>query len=522
MNLATEASISVKIRRMNGRVRWGHPELRRRGIDQTRLELEAGPGDAEAFTFLALGDSGTGRHRRDSPQRQVAEQLLAQGDAPRLVLHTGDVVYLVGSSEHYRQNFIKPYREWLVGGEDHRRLSYDRMTFRVPFLPVPGNHDYYDLPLPLGLISGATAPLRYLLRSMIDLDVGWHGSFVGEAYARAFLDVLDAVPERHLGSHLDRHYDARVDGVRCLAYRPGCFTRLPNRYYTVRCGGIDVFALDSNTFNQPLPPVDAAADPGLGDRLRLQRRRLQDERADLLRRIGDIVFHAAALAREDLGDDLAETIEQIDEQIHDIDKQLTVGGEAAELDEEQLDWLRERLVASWHDPAVRGRILVLHHPPYVTEATKWAQGQTLAVRHHLRRVLDQVAERVGERCRGRPLLDLGLTGHAHCLEFLRTRDTGHGDARIPWLICGGSGYSLRRQRPEGPDLLEGPPGAERPVARSELFVGRSGRGAGLRRAYSALRVDVAAGTPLRLTLIPLVAEKSEGHWRSYCLPAFTP
>jgi len=137
MNLASEASIATKVARMRERVRWGHPELARRGIDQRRLVIDGAPGDGEPFTFLVLGDSGTGRHRRSSPQRQVAERLLAQGDAARFVLHTGDVVYLVGSSEQYRENFIKPYREWLVQGDFYRRIAYDRMIFRLPFLPVP-------------------------------------------------------------------------------------------------------------------------------------------------------------------------------------------------------------------------------------------------------------------------------------------------------------------------------------------------------------------------------------------------
>lgn len=515
MNLATEASIATKMRRMEERLRWGHPELARRGIDQRRLVMEGAPGDGEPFTFLVLGDSGTGRHRGSSPQRQVAERLLAQGEAARCVLHTGDVVYLVGSSEQYRQNFIQPYREWLVNGEDERRIAYDRMTFKLPFLPVPGNHDYYDLPLPLGVLSGIATPLRLLLRNVIDLDVGWHGSDVGQAYARAFLDVLADVPESALGEHLERHYAAVVDGVRCLRHEPGVFTRLPNRYYQVRLGGLDIFALDSNTFNQPLPLESSPAGRAQRQRLAERQGALAERKRAILDQIGAGLLDRRAdpEAREDL----TEEIQQLDEQLRDIAKQLAAAEEGVELDREQLSWLREGLVASWQNPAVRGRILVLHHPPYVTEATKWDQGQTLAVRQQLRGVLDQVAARVGERAGGRPLVDLGLTGHAHCLEYIETAETGHGDARIPWLICGGSGYSLRRQRPEGPILREATADGERTLARSQLFVGRSGRGSRLRRSYSGLRVDVAAGTPLRLRLTPLVAEKVEGRWRHYDL-----
>lgn len=446
MTLASEASIAAKIERMDARVRRGHPALRRRGIDQTRLAITSAPDGDEAFSFLALGDSGSGRCGPGSPQRQVAELLQAQRDGVGFVLHTGDVVYLVGSSEQYPRNFIQPYREWLVGGDDWRSLRFDRLTFRLPFLPVPGNHDYYDLSVPLLLLAGISSPVRRLL-PRIDFDVGLHGSRVGEAYARAFLDGLAALPEERLGDHLDRHYSATHDGHRCLDYRPGQFTRLPNRYYTFRWAGVDVFALDSNTFDQPPPR-----------------------------------------AREDSGEDSP--------------------------DGAQLTWLRESLVASWLNPRVRGRILVLHHPPYATEASKWQEPQTLAVRRHLRAVLDQVAARVGPATARRPLLNLVLTGHAHCLELLRSGSTGHGDSHIPWLICGGGGYSLRRQRAEGNTLLEGPPGEERVVAHSELFVGRSGHGSKLRRRFSALRVDVAAGSPLRLTLTPLLAEQVSGRWRS--------
>ncbi len=44
--------------------------------------------------------------------------------------------------------------------------------------------------------------------------------------------------------------------------------------------------------------------------------------------------------------------------------------------------------------------------PYVTEATKWNQGQTLAVRHYLRTVLDRVEIAVKEVANNRPLVDL--------------------------------------------------------------------------------------------------------------------
>jgi hypothetical protein len=511
MKLVSEPKIDVKIRRMQQRVRWQHNKVTQRGIDQTRLHIEGGVGPSEEFSFLVLGDSGTGRHRGSNPQRRVAESMLENGQDAHFTLHTGDVVYLVGSSEQYRANFIRPYREWLVGGDTYKKIAYDRMTFRRPFFPVLGNHDYYDLPRLLGLLTGLTGPLRYAFRSYIDLDVGWHGSFQGDAYARAFMDYLQRVPDSQLDTYLDEHYTSAFAGDRCLTYRPGQFTRIPNRYYTFRYGGIDFFALDSNTLNHPLPLDNPESRDRTRQQLQVRRDQLEAEKAEILRELGMGV--ANPMDPEDQ-DDLTGNLEELDEAIYDIDKQLE-GASTASVDQQQLDWLRDRLIASWRDPSARGRIVFFHHPPYVTEATKWLQGQTLAVRHHLRTVLDAVQAEVGELTQGKPLLSLVLCGHAHCLEYLRTGDTGHGDAHIPWIVCGGSGYSLRRQRSQGNELTEQVDGHERVVATSERFLGRTGKGSTLKRPYTALRIEANDGTPLQLSVVPLVAEQGSEGWKAY-------
>lgn len=521
MKFVSDPQIAVKIRKMKQRVQWQEPPIVERGIDQTRMAFEDGWADSPEFSFLVMGDSGSGPHRGHNPQRRIAELMLANSDACRFILHTGDVIYLVGSSEYYSKNFIKPYREFLVGGEQVERIAYDNMVFTLPFLPVPGNHDYYDLPFFYGLMAGTTLPLRRLLRSRLDLDIGWHGSFQGEAYARAFLDYLKAFDTKEeLGRHLDRHYTAKTDTGRCLLYEPERFTRLPNRYYTFRSGGIDFFALDSNTFNEPLPLPKTQEGEAY-------RRTLEKRRDDLEQQKLQIVENSAGLSpdRADEAeqlDDLHAKLEQIEEVKMDIDKQLA-SDRTTVTDHEQLNWLRQKLIESWNTAEVRGRVVYFHHPPYVSEATKWHQAQTLAIRHRLRRVLDAVSDAVGSLCEDRPIVDLILNGHAHCLEYLRTGDTGHADSNLNWIVCGGSGYSLRRQRVEGPELMEDFGDTEgtstRKVAESLLYVGRNGYGSQRRRPYSFLRIDVKDGKPPKFIVRPFIAERFQRQWsNSYLEP----
>lgn len=518
MKFVTDPPIAVKINKMKQRVRWQEPLIVEQGIDQTRLAFEDGWGDSPEFSFLVVGDTGSGTHGNDNPQRRVAEQMMTHQDDCRFLLHTGDVIYLVGSSEFYLENFIKPYRELLVGGEHPERVAYDQMVFTLPFLPVPGNHDYYDLPFLYGLLVQTTLPLRRLLPVTLDLDVGWHGSRQGNAYARAFLDYLCKF-RGELGHHLESHYTAKTETGRCLLYEPGRFTRLPNRYYTFRSGGIDFFALDSNTFNAPAPlPATREGDN--------TRRSLEERRNELEQQKLQLLEDAARLGADqpenaDQLDDLRAKLEQVEEVKIDIDKQLA-SDPTTTVDVEQLDWLQQKLIESWNTAEVRGRVIYLHHPPYVTEATKWHQAQTLAIRQRLRQVFDGVAKVVGSQTEGRPLVDLIFTGHAHCLEHLQTVDTGHADSKLNWIICGGSGYSLRRQRVEGPELRETfADGDTRLVARSLRFIGRHGKGSQKRRPYSFLRIDVQDGRPPKFIVRPFITERFHHQWSNSHLEPFT-
>ncbi|MBD2357787.1 metallophosphoesterase [Tolypothrix sp. FACHB-123] len=510
MKLVSDPAIAKKISKMQQRVKWQDPLILERRIDQTQLVLEDGRADDPEFSFLVVGDSGSGTHKGHNPQRQVAELMLPHHDECRFMLHTGDVIYLVGSKEYYQQNFIQPYQEFLIGGEQPKKIAYDKMVFKLPILPVPGNHDYYDLPLLFGLVSISTLPIRRLLRSRLDLDVGLYGSGTGDAYARAFLDYLCAFgsPE-DLARHLDQHYRSTIHNGRCLSYQPGSFTRLPNRYYTFRYGGIDFFALDSNTFNEP-PPIPKTR-AGDADRQFLEKRRvaLEQEKQQIV--ADSAILNPNNPQDAEQLDDLQVKLTQIEEIIVDIEKQLD-SNKTTVIDIEQLDWFSQKLIESWHNQQVRGRIIFFHHPPYVTEATKWEQAQTLAIRNRLRGVFDAVAEKLGSLTQGRPLVDLVINGHAHCLEYLQTLDTGHADSHIPWIVCGGSGFSLRRQRPEGTQLQELRGDDEKLVARSQLFIGRSGQGSKKHRPYSCLRIDVKGDRQPKFIVRPLVAEWYQREW----------
>jgi Calcineurin-like phosphoesterase len=207
----------------------------------------------------------------------------------------------------------------------------------------------------------------------------------------------------------------------------------------------------------------------------------------------------------------------------DIEKQLE-SHTNTNIDFEQLAWLRERLIASWHNSAVRGRVIFFHHPPYVTEGSKWNQGQTLAVRHRLREVFDDVTKSLSNITQERPVVDIVFSGHAHCLEHLRTVNTGHADSHINYIISGGGGHRPRRQRQEGGELREtfnsNHDLSIRKVADSLLYVGLSGQGLERKKPYSCVRVDVKGGFPAKFMITPLVTELVEGKWRERQLQPF--
>ena len=203
-----------------------------------------GPPDPERFSFLALGDTGdseaSGPHF--SPQDAVGRELALDAELPgsagqsKFVVHTGDIVYMTGERRLYDRNFRRPYQPFLTP-----ESTVDNFVFRLPFLPVPGNHDYYDLngwTRWLARIPILGAGLRAIAHELFAFSVPQGGSEMGKAYMQAFID-----------SRADTH-------AQPLRYMPGEQTRLPNRYYKFRVGSVDFFALDSNTLEAPPPWTD--------------------------------------------------------------------------------------------------------------------------------------------------------------------------------------------------------------------------------------------------------------------------
>jgi hypothetical protein len=221
------------------------------------LTIEGMPAPEPEWCFLVLGDSGDSARfgSRISPQRAVAT-IMAQdcgllqetperepipGAPPMqlpacMVLHTGDVNYLTGEQRLYDLNFIDPYRPFQTT-ESH----YNDLVFRIPFLPVPGNHDYYDLHgwtqkvMTIGSWVGLSKLLTHFFYRL-GLPVPFGGSNMGASYMGAFVEQNRDAPQP-------------------LPYRPGSHTKLPNRYYQFRVGNVHFFALDSNTLDAP-PPGD--------------------------------------------------------------------------------------------------------------------------------------------------------------------------------------------------------------------------------------------------------------------------
>ena len=448
-------------------------EIGRDTIDFTRLSIATALAPTTSFSVVVIGDTDAGLANAQLPHgacAELAEQMLQKANPSEnaLLLHTGDLTYPIGSYENYLSGFLQPYGSLLSQvPKSPAELGRD-VVFNQPFLPVPGNHDY-------GQIRRGRFMHR-LLRAFCDrlrqvgIDLGHYGGEGGEAYTSVFLDSLEDLTEPALKQHLVNHYSAPVASCSdetatsryCLNYHPGQFTRLPNRYYQFRYAGVDFFALDSNTWNTP--------------------------------------------------------------------------SDAENFDYQQLEWLEQALVASWQaDTADNGdrtvaRIVYLHHSPYTTEESRWQQPETLWVRRHLRSVLDRVAAVIsGKNCTDGSdqisPIDLVVSGHAHCMEHIKTADTGHADSHLDWIVCGGSGMGIRRQRKAGADILETivDSGHKRTsiVASSRLYAGAHGHGQKKQNFHSFIQIKIQPESKNKITILPFVVQHQASTWHTRALSPIT-
>ncbi|MDX1531973.1 MAG: metallophosphoesterase family protein [Rhodothermales bacterium] len=439
-----------------------------------RLQITdaAGGGDGRdrsAISFLAVGDSGS-KGRSHRPKYLVANNMVKEGPVD-LVLHLGDVVYSSGSKEGYEDRFIRAYRYWLKDGAEHR---YDDLVFTTPFLPVYGNHDYYDFHKAVPLIGDLVGRV---LGEVVD-EVG-SGSGNGRVFEEAFV-ARDLAGVR--------------DGV--LPYVPGRATRIPNRYYWFTHGPCAFFALDSNTLDGTGPPSDQER-PELELKLREARsladvRRLQYERLHRHIEAGGVRADVEGIALEQVRTTLYEVViglAEAEKEAAMLEKQLSATRE--DFDRDQLAWLRR--VLQHADAEGKWKVVYMHHPLYSSDGSHTDDPESVGLRHNLRRVLVEHG------------VHLVLSGHSHCFEWVAPKapdgaPAGPSEQNICYLVSGGGGRGLRRSiledDPTNVDVLK-KRGEFLRVAESHAYTALLGEN-DAEAVYHFLRVD-ATEDALRVT-----------------------
>jgi len=112
---------TIKINGLNPGSRY-HYRVVQDGLEfKSSFETQPKRGSQKPFSFLVLGDSGTGW----AIQYKVAKQM--KKFHPKFVLHTGDVVYKRGSGKFLKKKYLHPYHPIMKN---------------APFYIVLGNHDY--------------------------------------------------------------------------------------------------------------------------------------------------------------------------------------------------------------------------------------------------------------------------------------------------------------------------------------------------------------------------------------------
>ena len=420
----------------------------------------------DGFSFLVLGDAGSkgSRHRI---KYDVADYM-AEEENIDLILHTGDVVYLSGSKEGYKDRFIKAYHHWLLNGENHK---YKNMVFTKPFLPVYGNHDYFDLanaiPIPIiGKILGR------LIGEVLD-EVGT-GSKNGRVFERAFVS-----------SKLSKLKDG------ALPYETGTNTRVPNRYYWFTHGPCAFYALDSNT-------LDCIKDPTVKRReeltLRLQSARnradMRRNQYELLRRHideGGVQENIEGISLEEVEATLYEIVIDLSDAEQDIAMlEKYLNARRKDYDRAQLKWFTK--VLKHEDAQGKWKIVFMHHPLYSSDGSHTDDPESEGLRENLRALLVENG------------VHLVISGHSHCFEWLKRALPAEGEndplavleQKICYLVSGGGGRELRKsileEDPKNLDVLL-KRGQFLKVAESGAYTA-IGDGSPADHIYHYMRIDV--------------------------------
>jgi predicted phosphodiesterase len=363
------------------------------------------PADPSRFSFLAVGDTGNADAANGSvsPQDAVAAEMARDSALPgsagsaQLVLHLGDVVYMTGERRLYERNFLKPYAPFLT-----QESKIGELTFRIPFLAIPGNHDYYDinnLLKWLARIPVLGSSLRRASYELFDYSLPQGGSGMGSAFMEAFVR-------------------APANPAETTQYEPGLNTWLPNRYYRFQFGCADFFALDSNTLDAPPPWTGDAPHERLDAKRRLKvLEKREAELAVALKREQALcdpvsIRREAEEAGQGLDPEscvrrrrLAEEALDVQRAIAQEERRLRFGPE--DYDAEQIRWLTASLEQAARARPDNWRVVFLHHPLYTSIKNHCERPDVLDVRANLMELLSTHAHLV-------------LSGHSHAFEWFRS------------------------------------------------------------------------------------------------------
>ena len=280
------------------------------------------------FSFLVLGDSGDGDQDR-LPKSRVAAEAAEKEEPFEFILHLGDVVYLSGAKEGYKDRFIAPYHRWLNNGPRH---EYDNMVFKKPFLPIYGNHDYYDFD---------DIPIVGDFLALFGDGFG-KGSNNGAVFEDAFIKKVTA--------------EDVESGF--LNYVPERQTRIPNRYYWFTYGNCAFFALDSNTLDGlPAAPSSEQGTKAIGEQLK----RARSQENTLERHLDDYEEPYSPKEKVEVGD-LLDDLAEAKKEIGMLKKALK--SDPKDHDFAQIQWLKDVLEQNKSELKDKWKIVYLHHPFY--------------------------------------------------------------------------------------------------------------------------------------------------------------